>query len=91
MQVDIDLVRQLAAVLDETQLTEVEVQDGERRVRVAREVTVAAAPAAIAAPVVAAAPAAPSKASGNASSSTTPTHVDMIPNCQPDHVCVPTP
>lgn len=53
MQVDIDLVRQLAAVLDETQLTEVEVQDGERRVRVAREVTVAAAPA-MAAPVMAA-------------------------------------
>ena len=43
MQVDIDLVRQLAAVLDETQLTEIEVQDGERRVRVAR--TVMAAPA----------------------------------------------
>jgi acetyl-CoA carboxylase biotin carboxyl carrier protein len=62
MQVDIDLVRQLAAVLDETQLTEIEVEDGERRVRVARIAT--AAPAAvhvagptIAAPVAAAAPA----------------------------------
>ena len=56
MRIDIDLVRQLAAVLDETQLTEVEVQDGERRVRVAREVTVAAAPVAMAsAPAVAAA------------------------------------
>jgi len=54
MQVDIDLVRQLAAVLDETQLTEVEVQDGERRVRVAREVKIAAAPAMAAAPVAAA-------------------------------------
>ena len=50
MQIDIDLVRQLAAVLDETQLTEVEVQDGERRVRVARKVSMAAAPAMIAAP-----------------------------------------
>ena len=60
MRIDIDLVRQLAAVLDETQLTEVEVQDGERRVRVAREVTavaVASAPVAAAAAPVAAAPA----------------------------------
>jgi acetyl-CoA carboxylase biotin carboxyl carrier protein len=54
MHVDIELVRQLAAVLDETQLTEIEVEDGERRVRVARTVTAApamqyAAPAAVAA------------------------------------------
>ncbi|MDT8759351.1 acetyl-CoA carboxylase biotin carboxyl carrier protein [Sphingomonas psychrotolerans] len=64
MHVDIELVRQLAAVLDETQLTEIEVEDGERRVRVARTVTAApamhyAAPPAAAAPapVAAAAPA----------------------------------
>ena len=43
MQVDIELVRQLAAVLDETQLTEIEVQDGERKVRVVRSVTAAPA------------------------------------------------
>ncbi len=43
MLVDIDLVRQLAQVLDETRLTEIEVEDGERKVRVAR--TVQAAPA----------------------------------------------
>ncbi|WP_404333932.1 acetyl-CoA carboxylase biotin carboxyl carrier protein [Sphingomonas sp. MMS12-HWE2-04] len=59
MQVDIDLVRQLAAVLDETHLTEIEVEDGERRVRVARTVTAApavhyAAPAAAPAPAFAA-------------------------------------
>lgn len=48
MQVDTDLVRQLAGVLDETRLTEIEVQDGERRIRVARQVTMAAAPAAMA-------------------------------------------
>ncbi|AJP72743.1 acetyl-CoA carboxylase biotin carboxyl carrier protein [Sphingomonas hengshuiensis] len=62
MQVDIDLVRQLAAVLDETQLTEIEVEDGERRVRVARTVSAAPAPQfyapAPAAPAPAAAPAA---------------------------------
>ena len=70
MQVDIDLVRQLAAVLDETHLTEIEVEDGERRVRVARTVTMApaavhqvAAPAPLAAaPAPEAAPAAPSAA-----------------------------
>lgn len=41
MRVDIELVRQLASVLDDTKLTEIEVEDGERRVRVAREVTIA--------------------------------------------------
>lgn len=68
MQVDIDLVRQLAAVLDDTQLTEIEVQDGERRVRVARTVTAApvvhqaAAPVAAAPPPAAAPDAAPAPA-----------------------------
>ncbi|MCW3845743.1 acetyl-CoA carboxylase biotin carboxyl carrier protein [Sphingomonas sp. LB-2] len=60
MKVDIDIVRQLAAVLDETQLTEIEVEDGARRIRVARkaaqQVVAAAAPAPVA---PAAAPAAP--------------------------------
>lgn len=55
MHVDIELVRQLAAVLDETNLTEIEVEDGDRKVRVARKVS--AAPVAYAAPPVAAAPA----------------------------------
>lgn len=55
MHVDIELVRQLAAVLDETNLTEIEVEDGDRKVRVARKVS--AAPVAYAAPApVAAAP-----------------------------------
>ena len=60
MQVDIDLVRQLAAVLDDTQLTEIEVEDGERRVRVARTVT--AAPMQYATPAYSQAPAAPAPA-----------------------------
>ncbi|MBR0552162.1 acetyl-CoA carboxylase biotin carboxyl carrier protein [Stakelama marina] len=42
MQIDIDLVRQLASVLDDTQLTEIEVEDGDRKVRVARKVSAAA-------------------------------------------------
>jgi acetyl-CoA carboxylase biotin carboxyl carrier protein len=63
MQVDAALVRQLAELLDETKLTEIEVQDGERRIKVARKAAsvVAAAPAAapVAEPVaVAVAPAA---------------------------------
>ncbi len=64
MQVDIELVRQLATVLDDTQLTEIEVEDGERRVRVARTMTAAqpapmqyAQPAPILAAPAAAAPA----------------------------------
>ena len=47
MQVDAGLVRQLAELLDTTRLTEIEVQDGDRRIRVSRTVTMAApAPAA---------------------------------------------
>ncbi len=56
MRVDIDLVRALAQVLDETQLTEVEVEDGARKVRVARKAPPAAATYA---PAPAYAPAAP--------------------------------
>lgn len=62
MQVDPALVRQLAELLDDTKLTEIEVQDGERRIRVARNVTVAAAAPVAAAPVAAAPAAAPADA-----------------------------
>jgi len=48
MQIDADLVQQLAELLDTTQLTEIEVQDGDRRIRVARNVTIAAQQAAYA-------------------------------------------
>ena len=37
MQVDTALVRELAELLDATQLTEIEVTDGDRRIRVARK------------------------------------------------------
>ncbi len=66
MRVDTALVRELAELLDSTRLTEIEVQDGERRIRVVRKVTVAAtaAPAIPAAPVpmASAAPALPGTA-----------------------------
>ena len=67
MQVDAGLVRQLAELLDDTRLTEIEVQDGDRRIRVVRNVAIpthampaplAAAPAAAPAASTAA-PAAP--------------------------------
>ena len=57
MQVDLKLVRQLAELLDETKLSEIEVEDSGRKIRVVRNMTVTAAVAPAAAPVVAAAPA----------------------------------
>ncbi len=60
MRIDVGLVRQLAELLDETHLTEIEVEDGARRVRVARTVTMSAAPQMpVYAPAAPAAPAAP--------------------------------
>ncbi len=60
--IDAGLIRSLADILNETDLTEIEVERGELRIRVAREVTMtaaapiqyAAAPAAVAAPAAAA-------------------------------------
>ena len=75
MNIDADMVRDLAELLADTGLTEIEVADGGRKIRVTRNVTVAApayasapayapAPAAPAAAPVAAAPAAPAKLEG---------------------------
>ena len=60
MHIDVKLVRQLAELLDETGLSEIEVEDSDRKIRVARTVTGAVAPVTIAAPAPApaAAPAA---------------------------------
>ncbi|TRW17000.1 acetyl-CoA carboxylase biotin carboxyl carrier protein [Glacieibacterium frigidum] len=64
MQVDTALVRELAELLDATKLTEIEVSDGDRKIRVARKAaavqgfapaSAAAAPAAASAPAAAAA------------------------------------
>jgi acetyl-CoA carboxylase biotin carboxyl carrier protein len=58
MNIDAKFVRELAQMLDETGLSEIEVEDGDRKIRVARNmVAAAAAPVAMAAP--AAAPASP--------------------------------
>ena len=65
-ELDTEFVRKLAVILEETKLGEIELTDGERRIRVARPtapvaqaapVMMAAAPAAASAPVAAAAPA----------------------------------
>jgi acetyl-CoA carboxylase biotin carboxyl carrier protein len=64
MQVDTALVRELAELLDATSLTEIEVADGERRIRVARKAAQVTgyAPAPSAAPAAAPATAAPAAA-----------------------------
>jgi acetyl-CoA carboxylase biotin carboxyl carrier protein len=57
MQVDVALVRQLAELLDATNLTEIEVEEGDRKIRVARTAApIAAAPAHYAPPLAAAPP-----------------------------------
>lgn len=65
MAVDIDLIEKLAKLLDKSQLSEIEVEDGDRKIRVARTLASGAAPIAyaapaapVAAPAAAAAPAA---------------------------------
>lgn len=67
MNIDSKLVRELAELLGETGLSEIEVEDGDRKIRVARTISAApvasvavpAAPAPVAAAAPAAAPAAP--------------------------------
>lgn len=71
MRIDTALIRELAALLTENELTEIEVEDGDRKIKVRREgASVAAAPTAApppaapaqaAAPAPAAAPAEPSE------------------------------
>nr|WP_243415006.1 acetyl-CoA carboxylase biotin carboxyl carrier protein [Altererythrobacter segetis] len=63
MTIDDKLVRQLADILAETRLTEIEIQEGEKRVRVSRAVPAAAPVAAVtAAPAPAPAQPAPTPA-----------------------------
>ncbi len=59
MRVDSALVRELAELLAANELSEIEVEDGDRKIRVRRELTVSAAPVSYAAPapMVASAPA----------------------------------
>lgn len=58
MNIDSKLVRELAELLAETGLSEIEVEDGDRKIKVARQLTAAAPVHAVAAPAPVAAPAA---------------------------------
>jgi acetyl-CoA carboxylase biotin carboxyl carrier protein len=62
MRIDAGLVRELAELLSANELSEIEVEDGDRKIRVKRELTVTAAPVQhlVAAPQPVAAAAAPS-------------------------------
>ncbi len=57
MRIDPALVRELAQLLTDNELTEIEVQDGERRIKVSREPAAVFGTAPAAAPAAAAAPA----------------------------------
>ncbi len=74
MQVDTKLVRELADMLGETGLSEIEVEDGDRKIRVSRMMTAVAMPAVAAAAPVAAAPvaAAPAPAAVDANALKSP-------------------
>lgn len=79
MNVDTKLVRELAELLGETGLTEIEVEDGDRKIKVSRGGGIAAAPAAYAAPAVAPAPAAPSAAPApSADDAAAESHADAL-------------
>lgn len=64
MTIDPDLVREIAKLLSDTDLTEIEVEKGDLKIRVARQITVSAAPVytQMAAPAVAAPLSAPAAA-----------------------------
>jgi acetyl-CoA carboxylase biotin carboxyl carrier protein len=67
--IDAKLVRKLADILNATGLTEIEVEQGELRIRVAKQGTAMVAAPVAAAPVYAAAPAAPAPAAAPATAS----------------------
>ncbi len=66
MAIDSALVRELAELLSDTGLTEIEVEDGTRKIRVARTITAAPAMTYAPAPVAAPAPAAAATAAPEA-------------------------
>lgn len=80
MNIDSDLVRELAELLNETGLTEIEVEDDDRKIRVARGGVAVAAPAVAAPPPAAPATAAPAPAAPApvAESASSEDHSDAI-------------
>jgi acetyl-CoA carboxylase biotin carboxyl carrier protein len=79
MRIDVELVRQLAQLLDDTQLTEIEVEDGGRKIRIARKAAAVAAPVQYAAaPAAAPAPMTSAPAEIVASPSTAPSTANAV-------------
>ena len=78
MNVDTKLVRELAELLGETGLTEIEVEDGDRKIKVSRGGVMAAAPAAFAAPIPAAAAPAAAAAAPVAEEAAAESHADAL-------------
>lgn len=83
--IDQQLIRDLAAILNETQLTEIEVEEGDLKIRVARQVqpvqaTVTAAPVAAAAPVTAPAAAAAAAPAAKPAESAGPDLKNAVPS-----------
>jgi acetyl-CoA carboxylase biotin carboxyl carrier protein len=79
--IDPDLVRELAAILDDTGLSEIEVEHGELRLRIARTLTAAAAPAVhYAAPAAAPMVAAPAPAAAAAPAADAASHPGAVPS-----------
>ena len=76
MNIDTALVRELAELLNETGLTEIEVEDDDRKIRVSRGAVASAAPVYAAAPAPAAA-AAPAPVAGAPSEPAAPAGPDM--------------
>ncbi len=78
MAVDIALVRELAKLLTETDLSEIEVEDDERRIRVARGGSAAAVQHVVAAPAPAPVAAAPVAAPAAAPAAGADSHGDAV-------------
>ena len=75
MRIEADLVRQLAELLNENDLTEIEVEDGDRKIVVKRNLIAAAPPAP---PVPAAAPAPPPPAAAAAAAPSPASHPGAV-------------
>jgi acetyl-CoA carboxylase biotin carboxyl carrier protein len=77
MAVDTKLVRELADMLNDTGLSEIEVEDGDRKIRVSR--TLVAATVAVAAPVASAPAAAPAATPAEAAPAAAPANAVKSP------------
>ncbi len=93
MNIDTALVRELAELLNETGLTEIEVEDDDRKIRVSRGAVAAAAPVYAAAPAPAAAAPAPAAAAPAPAEPAAPAGPDLKNAVKSPMVgtCYPTP